>query len=76
MMDRSELERRQAFCRAVFTLNDEAFHLMELFLEVAQKNHIASMTGEKELPIWFETPYHSSFDKQNLNTPFGKPRGK
>ena len=74
-MERTELERRQALCRAIFTLNDEAFHLMEIFLEVAQKRHISSMTGEKDLPIWLETPYHSSFDKQKLNTPFRKPRG-
>ena len=76
MMNRNELKRRQALCRAIFTLNDEAFHLMEIFLEVAQKTHISSMTGEKELPIWFETPYHSSFDKQKFDSPFGKPRGK
>ena len=75
MMDRSELKRRQALCRAIFTLNEEAFHLMELFLEVAQKTHISSMTGEKDLPIWLETPYYSSFDKHNLDSPFGKPRG-
>ena len=70
MMDRAEVNRRQALCRAIFTLNDEAFHLMELFLEVAQKRHISSMTGEKDLPIWFETPY-----KPNLDKRFEKPRG-
>ena len=58
-----DIERRQALCRAIFTLNDEAFHFMELCLIIAQKQHISSMIGEKELPIWFDTPYTPGIKK-------------
>ncbi len=80
-MDRAELDRRQALCRAIFLLDDENFRRVENYLGVLQEGIVREKLGLFEigvdrLPFCFGKEYSLQAHADNIRHYFKRYYGE
>ena len=89
-MEQTELERRQALCRAIFLLDDDKLRSIENMVIIVQSQMVQEKLGIDRLPLSFGTDLflqeharkirhyfknHYQKQKEKMENKFNKQRG-